>query len=413
MDSRRASLRLVESPSRLFFEVKRGADRHWMRLGDRWVNAGEAITVSVRRRPHRRGVWQVFAGGKPISGPIYLNHARRLRPAAAADALNGGTSSCNRFNFDFSSVETKRGAKSRWRPLKGGRVVQDRGYELIRISSAAFVARSSQAAGKVFVGDWETGDRCQWERLHYKTGGVASDQFAIVSDPVRQGAFAARFTVRPGDVFNSGGERCEVVDTRRERGRRLLVSVVDPVSDRWTAPNSSASSSSGIRASRFAANRLQRARRHSGRQLNTGVVDDSTRTRNELRHVPTPHEPVEGPVERLRRPRALVFHRRVSHRLAPRQSAADPYTKALELPTSRHCRRRTASTYGNYTKLGLYRWVDPVKTDVIYHDDFRRSSVSRRPRARRGPERDVPCVKAPLASSAGISPVLPRPPERS
>ena len=96
-------------------------------------------------------------------------------------------------------------------PLKGGRVVQDQGYELIRISSAAFVARSSQAAGNVFVGDWETGDRSQWDRLHYKTGGVASDQFAIVQDPARQGAFAARFTVRPGDVFNSGGERSEVV----------------------------------------------------------------------------------------------------------------------------------------------------------------------------------------------------------
>ena len=117
----RAGLRSASSssPSRLFFEVKRGADRHWMRLGDRWVNAGEAITVSVRRRPHRRGVWQVFAGGKPISGPIYLNHARRLRPAAAADALNGGTSSCNRFNFDFSSVRDEARGKVAVAPPQG------------------------------------------------------------------------------------------------------------------------------------------------------------------------------------------------------------------------------------------------------------------------------------------------------
>ena len=297
----RAGLRSASSssPSRLFFEVKRGADQHWMRLGDRWVNAGEAITVSVRRRPHRRGVWQVFAGGKPISGPIYLNHARRLRPAAAADALNGGTSACNRFNFDFSSVQTKRGAKSRWRPLKGGRVVQDQGYELIRISSAAFVARSSQAAGKVFVGDWETGDRSQWDRLQHKTGGVESDQFAIVQDPVRQGAFAARFTVRPGDVFNSGGERSEVVKYSWEgEGDDYWYQWSTLFPTDWKAPSYFGIFLQFHSGLPYSPPIAFDARANTAQlELNTGVVDPDDATRDELGRLPTPQLPFEGRLE--------------------------------------------------------------------------------------------------------------------
>ena len=85
----------------------------------------------------------------------------------------------------------------------------------------------------MFAGDWETGDRSQWDRFQHKTGGVESDQFAIVQDPVRQGAFAARFTVHPGDVFNSGGERSEVVRVLAGRRRgRLLVPVVGALPDR-------------------------------------------------------------------------------------------------------------------------------------------------------------------------------------
>lgn len=60
--------------------------------------------------------------------------------------------------------------------------------------------------------DWETGNLSQW------TGGLscrnATDQFAVVSNLKRQGNYAARFTVAPGDrVCKNGkctsGERCE------------------------------------------------------------------------------------------------------------------------------------------------------------------------------------------------------------
>jgi hypothetical protein len=57
-----------------------------------------------------------------------------------------------------------------------------------------------------FRGDWETGDASQWYGL--KCADV-SRQFRIVTSPVRQGRYAARFEVAPGDKPSSTGERCE------------------------------------------------------------------------------------------------------------------------------------------------------------------------------------------------------------
>lgn len=56
-----------------------------------------------------------------------------------------------------------------------------------------------------FRGDWETGNTSQWN-----VNCVAKDRLQIVTSPVRQGRYAARFEVRPGDKPSSSGERCEV-----------------------------------------------------------------------------------------------------------------------------------------------------------------------------------------------------------
>jgi hypothetical protein len=361
------------SPSRVFYEVKRGTHSHWMRFGDRWLSPGESIKVSVRRLPHQRGLWQVFADGKQISAPIYLSRARRLRPAAAADAFNGGSSACNRFKFDFSSVRTKRWSNSGWRPFKGGRVVQDPGYELIRISSAAFVARSSESAGTVFVGDWETGDRSQWDRLHYKTGGVESEQFAIVSDPVRQGAFAARFTVRPGDVFNSGGERSEAVWYSHEKegdGYWYQWSTLFPTN--WTAPSYFGVFLQWHSAFPYSPPIAFDARGDNAQiDMNTGVLDSNGK--GTLKQVfPLLSTLSKGAWN------DFVVHVRWSltngfvtvwHR-----SGDQPYSRILDLEEVPTLQAQDGNTSENYVKQGLYRWTDPVKTDTLYQDDFRRAS---------------------------------------
>lgn len=72
---------------------------------------------------------------------------------------------------------------------------------------------------QVFLGDWETGDFSQWGVCQSKlvngqcrgVGRGNANMMITEAPDVRQGRYAARFTVRPGDVPNfGGGERSEV-----------------------------------------------------------------------------------------------------------------------------------------------------------------------------------------------------------
>jgi hypothetical protein len=63
-----------------------------------------------------------------------------------------------------------------------------------------------------FRGDWETGTWTPWTNLQTVIGAPVENQFGVVTSPARQGVFAARFTVNPGDVYNgTSGERSEVI----------------------------------------------------------------------------------------------------------------------------------------------------------------------------------------------------------
>ncbi len=64
-------------------------------------------------------------------------------------------------------------------------------------------------ATPIWVGDFETGDWSQWSReidVHEGT----TDRVQVVTEPVAQGQFALKTTVRPGDI-NNNGSRAEVV----------------------------------------------------------------------------------------------------------------------------------------------------------------------------------------------------------
>ena len=363
--------------SRLFYEVKRAGSPKMVLL-DRSVEPGKTLAVKVRRVRHHRGDWQIYVNKRRLSKPLHLGHLNRLRPSAAVESRNGTVSNCNHFSFRFGRVETQKRLRSSWKAMPGPRIVQDPGYEVIPQSSTAFVAKTSEGAidpGRL-VGDFETGDRSQWDRLHFKTGGVESDQFAVVSDPVRQGSFAARFTVRPGDVFGSGGERCEVVMHSGEvEGSDYWYRWSTLFPSTWTQP-----SYFGIFLQWHSNLPVPppiafNARDNSAVvQFNTGVIDPATGHGTEFVKYPLLSSLSKGHWN------DFVVHVHWSltdgsltvwHRANP----ADPYTKALELGDIPTLQAEDGVTYGNYTKLGLYRWVDSAKTDVIYHDDFRRSST--------------------------------------
>ncbi len=71
-----------------------------------------------------------------------------------------------------------------------------------------------------FVGDFERGDFSNWDTRQ----GAQADSLQIVTDVVRRGRYAAKFTVRPGEIV-SNGNRAEITHDHADH----------PGSKRWYA----------------------------------------------------------------------------------------------------------------------------------------------------------------------------------
>jgi Polysaccharide lyase len=86
---------------------------------------------------------------------------------------------------------------------------------LLLVGAAGCGAAARLGHASIFwSGDFETGDLSQWESVQAMPGDVS-----VVTSPVREGSYAARFVVNPGDVpLGSGGERSEVRASQADSG---------------------------------------------------------------------------------------------------------------------------------------------------------------------------------------------------
>jgi hypothetical protein len=363
------------STSQLFYEVKTiGASPKTVLL-EHWVQPRERVQVAVRRWTWHPGQWRVFVGGTRVSPAIRLGVVPRLRPAASAEVWNTDSVTCNRFSFDFRSVRTKTRIGSRWGGMPMKNVVQDPGYELVRKATSTFVARSTDVDNGRFVGDWESGDRHQWDRIHYKTGGTIADQFKLVQDPVRSGTYAAKFTVHPGDVFLTGGERCEAVQyTGENEGSDYWYQWSTLFPAGWTAPSYFGIFLQFHGGFPHPPPIAFDARGESVQvNLNTGVIDKSTGHGTNWVSYPLLSTLAKGQWNDF----VVHVHWSVTngsltvwHRTGDQGS----YQKVLDLSDVPTLQFENGETSKIYIKQGLYRWTDPVKTDYLYQDDFRRAS---------------------------------------
>jgi hypothetical protein len=95
-------------------------------------------------------------------------------------------------------------------------MVRDEGYEVAGRAPVTFIVRSERGApslppGITFRGDWETGDMSQWSLVQYEFDRAIEDNIAVVTSPVRQGRYAARFVTRQGYGPYGYNESAEVV----------------------------------------------------------------------------------------------------------------------------------------------------------------------------------------------------------
>ena len=187
----------------------------WVRHLGPWSN--RASTTSSRSRARAR----TPSAGASSSTGTWSGPAVRLATTGSgcgpSPRRSPGTAEPPRAtNSATPSARSRSGTDEAGAGSTRRRPVQDPGYKVLNQHKARFLATnvSVSAGARAFAGDWETGDASQWSGNHWNRNVPLSDQFEIVCDPVHQGGFAARFTVRPGDKFGeTSGERSEVLYT--------------------------------------------------------------------------------------------------------------------------------------------------------------------------------------------------------
>jgi hypothetical protein len=103
-----------------------------------------------------------------------------------------------------------------WIPRNRGRIGR-RALALLVLTGAFSAATASPASARVLKRlDFETGSLGQWTSVQE----AGSDRIRVVPNPVRQGKYASRFIVKPGDHPVPGGERAELMYKSGERGGR-------------------------------------------------------------------------------------------------------------------------------------------------------------------------------------------------
>jgi hypothetical protein len=373
---RRGSIRaglltLAGSTPQLFYDVRRYRTGEWHRFLGPTVNPGEAHRVSIREIPWRAGYWRVFMDGRRVSGPIKLMRQLRGKYAlATAESWDGGTPTCNEFSFHFGPVRARQDGP--WRRLRIRGVLQDPGYSVVR-RSTAFVAENA-ADHSNFAGDWETGDASQWTSNHWNQNAPLSDQFQIVQDPVRQGNFAAKFIVRPGDKFaTTSGERSEVVwaNSNDGEGKEYWYRWSTLFPTDWNEPRNW-----GIFIQWHSFNFTPPAVSLTARQdsaylnLNTGPLSDPCcggNTRKKWLVLPTLSKGHWNDfIAHIKWTSATDGYITLWHRVD-----GDAYAKVLDASGFPTLQSNNGKVVPNYLVLGLYRDAD-TQTNTLYQDDFHR-----------------------------------------
>lgn len=236
----------------------------------------------------------------------------------------------------------------------------------------ALIAVAAVAAGAgLLLAGREDGDAAGAGRLDFETGDLsqydmveraAADRLQVVTDPTRQGDYAARFEVRAGDTPPSTtGTRAELIaeyDSGRkpaageERWYRwsTLFAGHYPLVDRWQTFVQWKNDGPG---SPPLAMTVQRGEiRFSGGEQNgfrifwRGPIRRG-RWHDFVAHVLWSPNPATGLVE--------LWHN--GRRVVPPTHAATMY------------RRPTGDPIPNYLKVGLYRHPEIRLPQVLYHDD--------------------------------------------
>jgi hypothetical protein len=210
----------------------------------------------------------------------------------------------------------------------------------------------------LFRGDFNTGDLSQWGVVHSQT----PDRVTVGTSrpPPHEGAYHARFEVRPGDGREGEGNRAEVTAPQpagwfaegQERWIRQSVYVPSQTLEKsWKL------------ITQYSANGV-------GSPALAMFLVGGSRPRFELRHGDSSTTDWVGPKLQFDRWYDIAVHVRYSS--SPTTGFIEVYLEGAKqtLTNSQTRRHRTTMEHGKaYLKVGIYRNASHSTTNVVYHDN--------------------------------------------
>ncbi len=221
---------------------------------------------------------------------------------------------------------------------------------LLKLAPFALLLPTLASASVVWRGDFETGNRSQWDREQT----VSSSRLQVVSSPVREGRYALKTIVRQGDdPINASGNRNELLYLSRE-----------PSGSEYFYKWSTLFPKSFPRSSKW---QVFTQWHHDGSSgsppLEFFIIDDEIRLRA---------GGVNGPIvwrTPLQREQWNDFVLHVKWSADPKVGFVELYHNGeLALPLKKVATQFSGQR--NYLKLGLYRDESISPEGVVFHDGF-------------------------------------------
>lgn len=134
-----------EAGIRLYFEITQPATgSRYQEVASR-VRPGSSQRIAVLELTRRPNWWRVWVNGRAVSAPAFLPASSgRWRPIATAESWDGGTRTCNRFEYRFGHVAVAAARGGSWRRFVRGVRFQDPGYRVVPLRSrSSFLATAA------------------------------------------------------------------------------------------------------------------------------------------------------------------------------------------------------------------------------------------------------------------------------
>jgi len=117
-----------------------GSPTYQMLVSD--VEPGTPYKLEVVELSGQANMWQVLLNGKPASTPVSLPGSSHFEPMAMSESWNGGTPTCNGFDYRFGNVQIATNPGS-WVGLTNTQSLTDSGYHITDRTLSGFTATSA------------------------------------------------------------------------------------------------------------------------------------------------------------------------------------------------------------------------------------------------------------------------------